>query len=91
MNRPWSRLAFGVVVALVASAPRAQSGGGYTVAKSTIDAGGGVVTAGPYSLRSTTGQPDAHYSEGSGYALRGGFWGAPSHSTGDRIFANGFD
>ena len=91
MNRRWSRLALSVLVTLVASAPRAQSGGGYTMVKSTIDAGGGTLTAGPYRLHSTTGQADAHYSDGDGYALRGGFWGAPTNSAGDRIFANGFD
>ena len=91
MNRIGYLLALGVAAALAASAPRAQSGGGYTIVKSTIDAGAGTVAAGPYRLRSTTGQPDAHYSEGDGYALRGGFWGAPTASAGDRIFANGFD
>ena len=81
----------GFVAGFAATAPHAQSGGGYTIVRSTIDAGGGTVAAGPYSMHATTGQSDAHYSAGDGYELRGGFWGAEGNSAGDLIFANGFD
>ena len=91
MNSASSRVALGLVAALLASAPRAQSGGGYVIVKSTIDAGAGTVAAGPYRVRSTIGQSDAHYSAGNSFALRGGFWAAPTSSGGDRIFANGFE
>ena len=54
----------------------AQSGGGYTIKKSTIDSGGGKVTGGAYVLNGTVGQHDAGPISGGGYALSGGFWSA---------------
>jgi hypothetical protein len=71
--------------------PRAQSGGSFAIVRSTIDGGGGASSGTPYRVVSSVGQADAHYSEGSGFAVRGGFWGAPVSDSGDRIFADGFE
>jgi len=55
----------------------AQTGGGYDLTWSTIDAGGGTSAASPYILVGTTGQPDAGAAmTGGGYTLVGGFWGS---------------
>ena len=51
-----------------------QSGGDYTLTRSTIDGGGGVSSGGAYILRGTIGQPDAAWSSGGQYELLGGFW-----------------
>jgi len=53
----------------------AQSGGGYDLAWSTTDGGGGTSSNGDYTLAGTVGQPDAGVSSGVGYTLVGGFWG----------------
>lgn len=43
----------------------------------TIDGGGGHTSGGPYSLRSTIGQPDASAPmTGGAFSLGSGFWGA---------------
>ena len=61
---------------LLAAVPvLAQSGGGYDLSWSTVDAGGGTFsTGGVYSLGGTAGQPDAGLLTGPGYSLAGGFW-----------------
>jgi hypothetical protein len=95
MGRDGLRCAMPVVVALFAALfaaqPRAQSGGGYEIVKSTIDGGGGSSVGSPYVLHSTIGQPDARYSEGGSFTLAGGFWGSHSNPLDDEIFHNGFD
>ena len=56
----------------------AQTGEGYDLTWSTIDAGGGVMnaTGGAYTLGGTAGQPDAGAAmSGGGFTLVGGFWG----------------
>jgi hypothetical protein len=72
----------GLVAALLAAglmvmtpAASAQSGGGYELISSTIDAGGGTSTGGGYSLSGTAGQPDAGTQSGGSYTVDGGFWG----------------
>jgi hypothetical protein len=69
------RLAAALVLWLLASPPAfAQTGGGYDLTWSTIDAGGSMSSGGGYSLSGTIGQPDAGAWNGGGYVLRGGFW-----------------
>ena len=61
---------------LGAGAAFAQTGGGYDLTWSTIDAGGGSSTGGDYQLAGTSGQADAGAAlSGAGYSLSGGFWG----------------
>jgi hypothetical protein len=54
----------------------AQSGGPYTLVKSTIDGGGQMwSTGGSYTLGGTIGQFDAGQHSGGVYTCGGGFWG----------------
>jgi hypothetical protein len=67
-----------LLLAGLASAARAQSGGPYEITSWTID-GGGVVnaTGGSYTLSGTIGQPDAGPRQSGGaFDLDGGFWPA---------------
>lgn len=72
----------------------AQSGGGYTMVKSTIDSGGGTSAGGAYSMSGTVGQPDAGTLAGGSYELLGGFWtagvpsGVPCSDNGDCVLAD---
>jgi len=73
----------------------AQSGGAYTITKSTIDSGGGTSTGGSYSVSGTIGQPDAGVLSGGTYTLEGGFWnsepapaGVPCADNGDCVLAD---
>ena len=51
----------------------AQSGGDYELTWTTIDAGGGSMNGGAYSLVSTVGQPEPGATQsGGGYSLNGG-------------------
>ena len=60
---------------LPAGPTRAQSGGGYDLTWSSVDAGGGMGSAGgAYTLSGSAGQPDAGWLTGGPYALAGGFW-----------------
>jgi uncharacterized membrane protein len=69
------RLAAVVALIVLACSPAlAQTGGGYDLTWSTLDAGGGASSGGGYSLSGTIGQPDAGALNGGGYVLRGGFW-----------------
>ena len=79
------------MLAFFAVSIHAQSGGGYEIRRSTLDAGGGHSDADALALAGTAGQPDAHYSEGDAYAVRGGFWGADGNVPIDVIFADGFE
>ena len=56
-----ARKTVGIVggILLLASAAMSQSGGGYDLTWSSIDAGGGIVSGGGYTLASSIGQPDA--------------------------------
>lgn len=80
-----------VLLALGAGAIHAQSGGTFEIRRSTIDAGGSPSATGAWAVTGTVGQPDAHYSEGGAYALRGGFWGAGGNVLSDAIFTDGFE
>ena len=73
--RRWFAIGLLAVATFAAGAALAQSGGGYDLTWSTIDAGGGTSTGGGYTLSATIGQPDAGASlSGGGYTLDGGFW-----------------
>ena len=71
-----TRLLAACLVFLAAVPVLAQSGGGYDLSWSTVDGGGGTLSAGgTYSLGGTAGQPDAGLMTGATYTLAGGFWG----------------
>jgi len=67
-------------VALCSPPPaRAQ---GYSIAWSSLDAGGAMFsTGGGYSLGGTVGQPDAGVLAGGTFTLQGGFWVSPAAAT----------
>ena len=68
----------------------AQTGGDFTITKSTIASGGGTSNGGNFSLNATIGQADASNElTGGNFALNGGFW-HPSINN-DIIFKNGFE
>lgn len=70
----------------VQSPASAQSGGGYTIKKSTIDSGGGTIAGGDYILTGTAGQHDAAPIAGGDYFITGGFWSpAPSAAAPDAV------
>jgi len=78
------------LLAVVAGAAPAQSGGTLEIRRSTMDGGGGVAGNGTRVLQGTIGQHDAQYSSGGSFALRGGFWGAPAAAE-DSLFYDGFE
>src|SRR5512138_3103203 len=58
---------------------RAQSGGSYTIDWFTVAGGGGISTAGLYSVSGTIGQADAGGPLTNGqYSVTGGFWALPA-------------
>ena len=62
-----------LVLLLASSLVLAQSGGAYELTWTSIDAGGGAMTGGAYSLVSSIGQPEAGATQsGGGYSLTGG-------------------
>jgi hypothetical protein len=66
-------LLVGIVFVLAVSSAHAQSAGPYELAWSSIDAGGGTMSAGAYNLTSAIGQPEAGTTQsGGGYDLNGG-------------------
>lgn len=79
-------------LAIVASAPWAQSGGPYTLRKVVI-AGGVGASGGTYSAVLTAAQPVAGESAGASYRLRAGIH--PLRPSGlvnnDRVFCDGFE
>ncbi len=65
----------GLILAALATAARAQSGGQFDLSWSTIDGGGGTSAGGQFSLTGTIGQPDAGVTlTGGQFSLTGGFW-----------------
>jgi hypothetical protein len=57
----------------------------------TVDAGGGLSSAGVYALQGTIGQPDASAAFGTiDYSITGGFWRAEQSLAFRLIFADGF-
>jgi hypothetical protein len=71
--------------------PHAQSGGTFAITKSSVDSGAGSSAAAPFAVRYSAGQPDAAYSAGGTFEVRGGFWGSRSNPPTDTIFADAFD
>ena len=69
----------------------AQSGGSYAIVNSTVDSGAGESSADAFRVRYTAGQPDAAFSAGGTYEVRGGFWGSRSNPPTDLIFADAFE
>lgn len=66
-------------VALIAGTVWAQSGGGYIVIRSTVAGGSATSSGGGYTLRGTTGQPEANaILTGGGYNITSGFWALPA-------------
>ena len=69
-----------VIIAVVAfisitKIVNAQTGGDFTISKSTIASGGGISNNASYSISGTTGQPEAsNQSTGGDFSLTGGFW-----------------
>ncbi len=63
-----------VALLLLATLALAQADSGYGLRWSTVDAGGGTASGGPYVLSGTMGQPDAGTMGGGVYTLTGGFW-----------------
>jgi PKD repeat protein len=72
----WIALLIVLAALGVVSTVLAQSDGVvYTLLRSTVDNGGGMLTSGAYTLNSTAGQPDAGALAAGTYTLNGGFWG----------------
>ncbi len=72
---PFHVLLLITLLALLAPAALAQTGGGYDLTWNTVDGGGYTwSTGGGYALGGTIGQPDAGVLSGGGYTLTGGFW-----------------
>jgi hypothetical protein len=88
-----SGVVLGVLLAVVVPL-HAQSGGIYTLTRSSIDAGGGRSTGGVYTLDGTIGQHDASAPlVGGNLVLQPGFWAStvPSTPLPSLIFRNGFE
>ena len=82
-------LAVLIVVAalfLLASAVLAQSGSGYQLSWWSVDGGAQKLTADPYTLVGTAGQPDANALTGGGFTLAGGFWPAGALAAGHEVY-----
>lgn len=63
-----------------------QVGGSYDLTWWTVDNGGSIGSpATGYTIRSTSGQPDAQTLSGGAYTLRGGFWTTGNAST-NRVY-----
>ncbi len=84
------RLAVLVLVAAlsVAALPAmAQSGGDYTLTRWTVDGGGACLSATPYLLHGTVGQPEASAAlSGGDYRLLGGFWPSGAGTSGYTLY-----
>jgi len=68
-----STLMIAIVLRLTSISVIAQSGGDYELTWTSIDAGGGSMNGGAYSLVSTVGQPEPGATQSGGvYSLNGG-------------------
>jgi hypothetical protein len=65
--------------ALFLSGASAAPAAGYSLGWWTLDAGGGVSSAGSYQLSGAVAQPDAASMAGGTYQLQGGFWQAQTY------------
>ncbi len=63
------------LIAFAAGVGYAQTGGNFALTWSTVDGGGGESSAGAFTVRGTSGQPDAGHHTGGAFTLEGGFWG----------------
>lgn len=89
-----SSLRSGLLIMLVIGCSAlAQSGGTFSIRRSTLSSGGGPSSAGQFQIAGTAGQAEAGVAVGGAIQLRGGFWmGASAPVTaGDSIFVNGFE
>jgi hypothetical protein len=69
-----------------------QSGGGFAVARQSIDSGGARSSGGGFALVGTVGQADAARGEAGSFQLQGGFHRRGTGSAPvDVLFANGFE
>ena len=83
-----------ILLALASAAAFAQP---YSITSATVDAGGGTLAAGSYTLNGTIGQPDAGATLASNsFDLAGGFWpgvfatpSCPTDTNNDGILDNG--
>src|SRR5687768_11424934 len=99
MVRSWRPMTLGALALAMAAASlalHAQSGGIYSITRSTIDVGGGTSTGGPYVVQGTIGQVDAHEPLSGGVLrLQPGFWAAAGTDgqlpAPTLIFRNGFE
>lgn len=94
MNRN-SRLAksgFLLLLALVAGAAGAQSGGGrWRIDPVLVGGAGGTTSGGDFTLHGSFGQTATAVLHAPPFHLVGGFWAANAPASGDVIFANGFE
>ena len=67
-------LAWALAIGLATSFRILAQTPGLSVAPASIDGGGGLSSAGTYTLAGTAGQPDAGTLSGGRYALEGGLW-----------------
>lgn len=91
MQRSYSLACVLLVCAGHCATPHAQSGGTFAITKSTVDSGAGTSAAAPFVVRYSAGQPDAAYSAGGSFEVRGGFWGSRTNPPNDAIFADAFE
>ncbi len=72
----WKRLGPVEAVLLVALLGASEPGFAepFSIGKWTVDGGGSLVQAGPYSLGGSIGQPDAGLQSRLAYTVIGGFW-----------------
>ena len=80
----------------IAAEEAVASGGSVEITASTIGAGGGTSSGGPYAVSGTIGQADADASgpaTGGTYAVTGGFPATAASAVGavDPLFSNGFE
>lgn len=74
LNKAFMLPALAIAALLASTVALAQ--GGYSLPWWRSSAGGGVSSAGEYTLSGAIGQAEAGGSVGGGYSLSGGFWGA---------------
>ena len=81
-----------IVLMVLNAAVYSQTGGNFTITKSSIDGGGGVSDGGGFVVSGTIGQIDASNELiGGNFKLTGGYWAQKTIPLGDVIFRNGFE
>jgi hypothetical protein len=82
-----------ISVLLVTPSLLAQTGGDFTIVRSTMDAGGGGLVAGNYQLNGTIGQAEAFSRSAisDNYIVTGGFWANGALLIDEGIFQDGFE